>query len=121
MVARGLVELPATRGLEQKDDIAEAVGGQVEGIAADERVGGRIAPTGSDGGADFLGERGEEFGVAGERQDRVGMATPRIGVGWAGLEEGYKVCGRGGICFVINRWTPTPGPSPQGGGERWRR
>jgi hypothetical protein len=55
----------ATRRLEQQDNIAEAVRWKMEGIAANERIFGGIAPAGEDGSAGFLGKRGEEGGVAG--------------------------------------------------------
>ena len=46
VVARGLVEMIAARGLQQDGDVAEAERGEVEGVAADEGIGRRDRPSG---------------------------------------------------------------------------
>ena len=65
----------------------------MEGIAAQEGIGDRIAPARCDGITDRRRESGEETGVAGKSELRRGVAAGRVGVGGAGLEEGDEVGG----------------------------
>ncbi len=108
VIARRLVELIAAGGLEQQDDIAEAMGRKVEGTVADEGIGRRIAPARGDGGADLLGERREEVGIAGERKNGGGRAAPGMRVGGTGEEAGDEVGGGGGESLGVQRRSLLP-------------
>src|SRR5690606_17137936 len=70
VVAGGLVEMVAARGLDQDGDVAEGDGGEVEGWAsgpaAHEGIGRGVSPSGRDFGADLVRQFGEEVAVAGE-------------------------------------------------------